>query len=70
MHDKVKKRIAEKKEIKDTRPILKLPASGNLYNDFKEGIDRLSEEMMKSPKLTAQEKTKIAKLKAKIKIDL
>jgi len=70
MHDKVKKRIAEKKETKDTRPVLKLPAGGNLYNDFKEGIDRLSEEMMKSPKLTAQEKTKIAKLKAKIKIDL
>ena len=70
MHDKVKKRIAEKKETKDTRPVLKLPASGNLYNNFIGGIDRLSEELLKSPKIMAQEKTKIAKLKAKIKIDL
>lgn len=67
MHVKAKQRIAEKKQAKDTRPNLKLPAKGNAFDNLIGAIDRLCDNTIHDQTLTADERRKIAFIKSRIK---
>lgn len=70
MHENTKQRILEKETITDNRPKLSLPKTGNIYDNFVGGVDKLCEDTMLSDELTDEQKGKIAFLRSKIKIEM
>ena len=70
MHQKAKDRIKEAKETTDKRPELasKLPKKGDKYIKLMGAIERLCDDVI--DKLKPEEKSKVAKLSSRIKIEL
>ena len=69
MHKDTIKRIAEAKETIDKRPELasKLPKKD--YENFKNGVNRLCEDILKE-NITSEQKQKVAWIKSRIEIEL
>ena len=69
MHAKAKQRISEATEQADARPELasKIPAG---YNNFIAAISRLCDDIINQPKLTGEQKRKIAWLRSRIEIEM
>lgn len=69
MHKNAKQRIKEFKKTSDKRPELKLPKTGDIYNNFKGAIQRLCESVLESD-ISGDQKSKVAKLISRINIEL
>ena len=69
MHKDAIKRIKEDKNKTDERPELasKLPKKN--YKNFKDGVSRLCDDLLKE-KITPENKRKIAWIKSRIEIEL
>jgi len=69
MHTKAKQRIIEVKKQTDKRPELasKLPKKD--YENFKNGVNRLCEDILKE-NITSEQKQKVAWIKSRIEIEL
>jgi len=71
MHVNAKKRIEQAKKGKDTRPALTLPKTkGRIYETFKGAVGRLCDDVLASPELTEEERTKVAWLRSRIEIEM
>jgi len=69
MHKKAIKRIKEAKKKTDKRPEIasKLPKKD--YKNFKDGVNRLCEDILKE-NITSEQKQKVAWIKSRIEIEL